>query len=145
MLEINKVILSGRLTRDPELKYTPKGQAVCKFSIAISRRYQDTNGAWQETVAFVPITSWGKQAETCGENLRKGSPVYVEGSLVTNSWQTKEGQKRSTLEVVAWIIKFLAKRESTKKADTTEEVEAGPVEEVVEEQDSSDGSQKVPF
>jgi single-strand DNA-binding protein len=99
----------GRLTRDPEVRYTPKGAAVARLDLAVNRRYKDGMGEWREEASFVPITVWREAAERCREKLKKGSPVYVEGRLRSTSWETKDGQKRSGLEVEAYRLQFLAK------------------------------------
>lgn len=109
LASINKVMLSGRLTRDPELRYTPGGVAVMTFSLALNRRYKDQSGEWKEEVSFVNVVVWQKQAELASEYLKKGSAVYVEGRLQSRSWETSEGSKRSTLEVRAERLQFLDK------------------------------------
>lgn len=107
MASANKVILIGNVTRDLELRYTPNGQPVVVFSIAVNRRFKDQAGQVQERVDFVPIEVWGKQAENCKQYLAKGSSVFVEGRLQTDSWQAQDGTKRSKLKVVAQAIQFL--------------------------------------
>lgn len=97
---LNKVMLIGNLTRDPELRYTPSGTAVCTFSLATNRTWNDASGQKQEDVQFHRAVAWGKLAEICGELLHKGRKVYVEGRLQTRNWQTNEGQERQTTEVV---------------------------------------------
>jgi len=109
LLQLNDIRLVGRLTRDPEVRYTPKGQAVARLDIAVNRRYKDGTGEWREEATFVPVTVWREAAERCRERLKKGHPVYVEGRLKSTSWETKEGQKRSGLEVEAFRLQFLAK------------------------------------
>ena len=106
MANFNKVILVGNLTKDPEVRYIPSGTAVGDFSIAINRKYKGSDGAEQEETCFVDITVWGRQAETCGEYLRKGSSVLVEGRLKLDRWE-KDGQKHSRLGVVADRVQFL--------------------------------------
>lgn len=107
--QLNDVKLVGRLTRDPDLRYTPKGQAVCHFRLAVGRRFKDkATNEWREEAAFVPVVSWREAAERCAERLKKGSPVYVEGRLKSREWETREGTKRFDLEVEAWRIQFLA-------------------------------------
>ncbi len=96
---VNKVILVGHLTRDPELRYTPQGTPVADFSIATNREWV-TNGERQESVEFHNIVAWSKLAELCNQLLRKGSKVYVEGRLQTRDWQTESGEKRYKTEVV---------------------------------------------
>ena len=107
--EQNNVRLVGRLTRDPDIGATTKGQAMCHFDLAVNRRYKDTTGNWQDDVSFIPVVVWGDSARRCGERLKKGLPVHVEGRLKSRTWETKEGQKRSALEVVARRVQFLSK------------------------------------
>lgn len=109
LLQLNDVRLVGRLTRDPEVRYTPKGQAVARLDLAVNRRYKDSTGEWREEATFVPVTVWREAAERAKERLKKGSPLYVEGRLRSTSWETKDGQKRSGLEVEAYRLQFLAK------------------------------------
>ena len=109
LLQLNDVRLVGRLTRDPEVRYTPKGQAVARLDLAVNRRFKDSTGEWREEAAFVPVTVWREAAERARERLKKGSPLYVEGRLKSTSWETKDGQKRSGLEVEAYRLQFLAK------------------------------------
>jgi single-strand DNA-binding protein len=109
LLQLNDVRLVGRLTRDPEVRYTPKGQAVARLDLAVNRRYKDGTGEWREEATFVPVTVWREAAERAKERLKKGSPLYVEGRLRSTSWETKDGQKRSGLEVEAYRLQFLAK------------------------------------
>ena len=109
MPEINAVLLSGRLTRDPEVFFTQAGVAKCSFSIAVNRRVKDAKtGEWKDDVFFMPIVVWREQAERCKDKLRKGSPVHVEGRLRGREYEDKSGQKRSVLEVEASRIQFLA-------------------------------------
>ncbi|MDR2351074.1 MAG: single-stranded DNA-binding protein [Endomicrobium sp.] len=107
--EQNSVIMVGRLTRDPELRRTGTGKAVCSFDIAISRRIKDSvTGEWKDAdPTFVPVIVWEEQAERCGERLKKGSPVHVEGRLRTNKWEGNDGTKRNRLEVVASRVQIL--------------------------------------
>jgi single-strand DNA-binding protein len=109
MANLNKVFLIGNLTRDPELRYIPSGTAVSTFTVASNRVYTSSAGEKKEEACFVRVVAWARQAELCGEYLSKGSPVFVEGRLQSRSWETADGQKRSTLEVVAQNIQFLGK------------------------------------
>lgn len=109
MASFNKVILMGNLTKDPRLASIMSGSAVCEFSIAINRRYT-VNGQEKEEVCFVDIVVWGKQADSCGKYLHKGSAVLVEGRLKTDSWEDKEGNKRSRLRVAADRVQFVGPR-----------------------------------
>lgn len=107
MASFNKVLLMGNLTRDPELRYVPSGTAVATFTIAVNRVYTSQAGEKKEEVSFIRIVVWGRRAEVCGEYLSKGSPVFVEGRLQSRSWEGQDGQKRSTMEVVADNVQFL--------------------------------------
>ena len=106
MANFNKVLLMGNLTRDPEVKYTPKGTAVGDLAIAINDSYKAQDGTIKETVTYVDIEVWGRQAETCKQYLTKGRPVFVEGQLRLDQWE-QEGQKKSRLKVRADRVQFL--------------------------------------
>jgi single-strand DNA-binding protein len=100
--DLNKVLIAGRLTRDPELKYISSGRAVCRLSIANSRYYKDKNGERKEDTSFVDATVWDKMAEYVGERLKKGRPVLIEGRIKSDSWEDKtSGQKRTKIEIAA--------------------------------------------
>jgi single-strand DNA-binding protein len=117
MANFNKVILMGNLTRDPELRYTPSGMAVCDLNMAINRRFRTQDGQDHEDTCFVSVTVWGKQAESSGKYLSKGSPLMVEGRLKYDTWE-KDGQKHSRLTVVAERVQFLSSpRSSTEFRD----------------------------
>ncbi len=104
----NKVILAGNLTRDPELRFTPKGTAICKIGLAINRKWNSESGEAKEEVTFVDVDAFGKQAETIGQFLKKGRPILVEGRLKLDQWDDKTtGQKRSRLGVVLDSFQFL--------------------------------------
>lgn len=105
---LNKVILVGNLTKDPELRFVPSGQAVANLRLAMNRKYKAANGEWKDEVTYVSVEVWGKSAEACGEYLKKGSPVLVEGRLKLKEWTAQDGQKRSALEVVSERTQFLS-------------------------------------
>lgn len=108
MPDVNKVVLAGRLTRDPELRYTPSGTAVCRMSLAATRYYKGREGDKREETTFVEVTVWEKTAEYCGQRLKQGRPVLVEGRLRSDSWEDKTtGQKRSKLEIQAQRVQEL--------------------------------------
>ena len=107
MASLNKVFLIGNLVRPPELRYTPSGTAVADMRIAVNRNYTTQGGEKREETCFLTVIVWGKQAETCGEYLDKGSPILVEGRLQTREWETKDGQKRAVVEVVAERVQFM--------------------------------------
>jgi single-strand DNA-binding protein len=110
MAYLNKVLLIGNLTRDPELRVTPKGTAVCQFGLAVNRQYKDESGATRDETAFIDIEAWGKQGELVSKYLQKGSPAFVEGRLRFDSWEDKQtGQKRNKLKVVLENVQFLSR------------------------------------
>ncbi len=111
MASFNKVILLGNLTRDPEVRYTPKGSAVADLGLAVNRQYTLENGEKREEVTFVDVTFWGRTAEVAGEYLKKGRPVFVEGRLQLDTWDDKQsGQKRSKLKVIGETMQMLGGR-----------------------------------
>lgn len=108
MANLNKVMLIGNLTRDPEVRHTPKGSAVADLALAVNRRVQDGNGGWKDEVTFVDVTVWGNSAENAQKYLTKGRGVFIEGRLQMDVWDDKAtGQKRSKLKVVADNLQFL--------------------------------------
>jgi single-strand DNA-binding protein len=111
MASFNKVILLGNLTRDPEVRYTPKGTAVTELGMAVNRVYTAENGEKREETTFVDVTLWGRTAEIAGEYLKKGRPVFIEGRLQLDTWDDKQsGQKRSKLKVVGEGLQLLGGR-----------------------------------
>lgn len=118
---INRVMISGRLTADPNLNFTPDGVPILKFRIASGRMYRDQDGNWKEAVAFIPVSVWREQAERLAEVLHKGSAVFVEGRLQSRSWEV-EGQRRNMVEINAWRIQNLEKSAAAK--DVADEVES---------------------
>jgi len=140
MASLNKVLLIGNLTRDPELRYTQEGTAVADFGLAITRRFTGRDGQQKEDTCFVDVTVWGKQAETSCEYLSKGRSVFVEGRLRLDTWEA-QGQKRSKLSVVAQRVQFLGGGRSqgktapeTKKQPAEKQAEPPP-EPTIEEDD----------
>lgn len=112
MPNLNKVMIMGNLTRDPEVKYTPKGTAVADLALAINRVYSTDQGERREETTYVDVELWGRQAEIAGEYLRKGRPVYIEGRLKLDTWDDKQtGQKRSKMRVVGEAMQLLGGRE----------------------------------
>jgi single-strand DNA-binding protein len=112
MASYNKVMLLGNLTRDPEVKYTPKGSAVADIGLAVNRTYTTDGGEKREETTFVDVTMWGRQAEIAGEYLKKGRPLFVEGRLQLDTWDDKQtGQKRSKLRVVCENFQMLGSRD----------------------------------
>jgi single-strand DNA-binding protein len=113
MANLNKVLLLGNVTRDPEVRYTPKGSAVCDLGVAVNRAYTTDSGEKREEVTFVDVTLWGRTAEVASEYLKKGRPVFIEGRLQMDTWDDKQtGQKRTRLRVVADNMQLLGGRPS---------------------------------
>lgn len=111
MASLNKVMIMGNLTRDPEVRYTPKGQAVVDIGLAVNRRYKVENET-REEVTFIDVTFWGRSAEIISQYMKKGRPLYVEGRLQLDTWEDKaSGQQRSRLKVVGENFQFLGSRE----------------------------------
>jgi single-strand DNA-binding protein len=109
-MSVNRVILVGRLGRDPETRFTGAGQAVANFSVATDETYKDRNGERQKRTEWHKIVVWGKQAEIAQQYLKKGSLVYIEGRIQSREWQDKEGQKRTSFEIVASNFRMLGGR-----------------------------------
>ena len=126
MASFNKVILLGNLTRDPEVRYTPKGSAVCDLGIAVNRVYTTEGGERREEVTFVDVVLWARLAEIAGEYLRKGRPVFIEGRLQMDSWDDKQtGQKRTKLRVVGESMQLLGSRPGGAAGEAAEEDRVG--------------------
>ena len=107
---VNKAIIVGNLGRDPDVRFTPSGRAVAKFSVATTERWTDQQGQRQEKTEWHNIVVWGKQAETCGQYLSKGRQVYVEGRITNRSYDDKDGNKRYITEIIARDVRFLGAR-----------------------------------
>jgi len=127
MASFNKVILLGNLTRDPEIRYTPKGTAVTELGMAVNRVYTAENGEKREETTFVDITLWGRTAEIAGEYLKKGRPVFIEGRLQLDTWDDKQtGQKRSKLKVVGEGLQLIGSRPGSGGGGGGDEEGSGP-------------------
>lgn len=139
MASFNKVFLIGNLTKDPELRYTPGGVAVVNLRLAVNRKFRDKSGELKEETCFVTVTAWDKQAETCNQYLRKGRPIFVEGRLQSRSWETPDGQKRSTIDVRAERIQFLGSPKSEADVAPSSPAEGGeaPDEDVIKPENVS--------
>jgi single-strand DNA-binding protein len=107
---INKVILVGNLGKDPELSYLPSGQSVAKFSLATSRSYKDKSGELKEETEWHNIVAWGKLGEICAQYLTKGRQAYIEGRIQSRTWEGKDGQKRTSVDIVASDVQMLGGR-----------------------------------
>lgn len=128
MAYLNKVLMIGNLTRDPELRVTPKGTAICQFGLALNRKWRDEGGAEREETTFVDVEAWGKQGELVAKYLTKGAPAMVEGRLKLDQWDDKTtGQKRSRLKVVLDNVQFLsARRDGTAPGGESTATAAAP-------------------
>lgn len=112
MASLNKVFLMGNLTRDPELRVTPKGTPICQFGLAVNRQFKDDSGQTRDETTFVDIEAWGRQGETISKYCSKGRPLFVEGRLKLDTWDDKTtGQKRSKMRIVLENFQFLGGRE----------------------------------
>lgn len=148
MASLNCIILLGNITRDPELRYAPNGNAVCDMAIAMNRKWKTSEGEQKEDVCFIDVVVWGKQAEACAKYLRKGSQCLIEGRLQFEQWE-KDGQKKSRHRVVAEKVVFVGYRKDGDGAGTQDHPKdrpqdhpnepskprAGPVEEPPDEND----------
>ena len=111
MANINRVVLVGNLTRDPELRHTPSGTAVCKLRIAVNTRQKDPQGNWGDKPNYFDVTVWGNQGESCAQYLSKGRPVGVDGRLDWREWDAQDGTKRQAVEIIADTVQFLGSRD----------------------------------
>jgi single-strand DNA-binding protein len=135
---LNKVMLIGNLTRDPELRYTPQGTAVCSFGLATNRSWMPADASERrEETEFHRIVAWNKLAELCSQLLTKGRKVYIEGRLQTRSWESPDGEKRQATEVVAEDMVILDSRRDRENGEPIEVAETEPKEEASQEADES--------
>jgi len=130
MVNLNRVLLAGNLTRDPELKYMASGSPVCNMSIAVNRRWKGQDGQEKEEVSFFDVEAWGRVAETSAQYLKKGRSVIIEGRLKQSRWETNEGQKRSKVIIQADSVQFLgAPKEGPPEASETAPEASAPAPE----------------
>ena len=111
MANINRVVLVGNLTRDPELQHTPSGTAVCKLRLAVNTRQKDASGQWGDKPNYFDVTVWGNQGESCAQYLAKGRPVGIDGRLDWREWEAQDGTKRQAVEIIADTVQFLGGRD----------------------------------
>jgi single-strand DNA-binding protein len=148
MASLNKVFLIGNLTRDPELRMTPKGTAICTFGLAVNRQFRDEAGGTREETTFVDLEAWGKTGELVSKYLSKGSPAMVEGRLRFDSWESKAGEKRNKLKVVVDNVQFLSSRGEggSKESSAPEGRQSTPQREApASESQGNDVDDDVPF
>ena len=131
-MALNVVAIVANLTKDPELKYTANGTAVCNLRLASNRKYK-SDGDWKEDTCFFTAVVWGKRAENCNQYLKKGSPVFIEGRLASRSWEGSDGKKQYAIDVVVENIQFL---DRTKEGTSPEENQGWPESEVVTASDN---------
>lgn len=147
MPNFNRVILMGNLTRDPELRYTPSGQAVADIGIAVNRRRRSQDGEQRDETTFVTVTAWAHQAEVINEHFSKGQPIFVEGRLQLDEWTGQDGQRRSKLKVVLENFQFItprnAPRDAPRDAPPPPRPQAAPEQAAPPPQDTAD--QQPPF
>jgi single-strand DNA-binding protein len=110
MANINRVILVGNLTRDPELRHTPSGTPVCKLRVAVNTRQKDGTGQWVDKPNYFDVTVWGNQGESCAQYLAKGRPIGIDGRLDWREWEAQDGTKRQAVEIIAENVQFLGGR-----------------------------------
>ena len=121
MANLNRVLLIGNLTRDPELRVTPKGNSICQFGMAVNRKFKDAAGQQREETTYVDIEAWGRQSEVIAKYCEKGRPLFVEGRLKFDSWEDKNtGAKRSKLTVVLENFQFIGGGDGQERSDRSE-------------------------
>ena len=125
-MSVNKVILVGRLGRDPETRYTGGGQAVANFSVATDETYKDKSGERQKRTEWHKIVVWGKQAEIAQQYLKKGSLIFIEGRIQSREWQDKEGQKRTSFEIVATNFRHARRQSGWRRSRSSRGLELWP-------------------
>lgn len=141
MFSLNRATIIGNATRDPEMRYTPNGQAVCSFGVATNRRWTNRDtGELQEQVEFHDVVAWGKLAENISQMVKKGGPVYVEGRLQTRQWEGQDGAKRQRTEIIASNIIVLGRRGEGAPKETT--ANESPVDEIAEGGEKKSGKKK---
>jgi len=141
MPDVNTVLIAGNLTRDPAFRKTTNGTPVTNFWIASNRKFKDNNGQWRENVCYVGVVAWYKLAESCAENLRKGSAVIVEGELQSRSLRNDDGRNRNIVEIKARKIQFLNKVESSFDVMPHEESEESSEKEM--KSDDTDSTEQI--
>jgi single-strand DNA-binding protein len=129
MANVNKVMLLGNLTRDPELRYTPQGSAVCEFALAMNHSYTNKqSGQKVDEVSYIDIVAWGRTGEICAEYLKKGRQVFVEGRLKQDRWESPEGKKMSKIRVIAENVQFIGARPAGQGGPAGPDAGAAPAE-----------------
>ena len=142
LASINKILISGRLTRDAEVRYTPGGAPVCTLPLASNRRFKGQDGEWKNETTYLNVVAWDKLAERSGQSAKKGAAVVIEGRLQSRSFETAEGGRRSVIEVRAERIQFLDRQpkdsEEAQSGDDSDKSEAGDI-------NDAGGEDELPF
>ena len=145
MANINRVVLVGNLTKDPELRTTPNGTSVCKLRIAVNTRQKDAQGNWGDKPNYFDVTVWGNQGESCAQFLSKGRPVGIDGRLDWREWDAQDGTKRQAVEIIADTVQFLGGREGGGDAGGNQFVPAGAAAESAADFGQSGADDDIPF
>lgn len=132
---LNKVMIIGRLGRDPEMRYTPSGRPITTFSVATSRKWNTSEGEKRSETEWFNVVAWGSLAEICNQYLTKGQQVYIEGRLQTRKWEDDNGNKRSNIEIVAKEMIMLGDRKKKTDSDDSEKEDKPPTENIEEDDD----------
>ena len=144
MANINRVVLVGNLTKDPELRHTPSGTAVCKLRIAVNTRQKDAaTGTWGDKPNYFDVTVWGNQAESCSQYLSKGRPIGVDGRLDWREWEAQDGSKRQAVQIIAESVQFLGGRGDAPEGGGNQFVPAGAAAESADFPQTADDD--IPF
>ena len=145
MANINRVVLVGNLTKDPELRHTPGGTPVCSLRIAVNGRWRDESGQWVDKPNYFDVTVWGNQGENCAQYLAKGRPVAIDGRLEWREWEAQDGTKRQAVEVVADTVQFLGGRDAAAGEPANQFVPAGAASAADADFGGGGGDDDIPF
>jgi single-strand DNA-binding protein len=140
---INRVVLVGNLTRDPELRHTPSGTPVCSLRVAVNTRRKDETGQWTDKPNYFDITVWGQQGENCAQYLAKGRPVAIDGRLEWREWEAQDGTKRQAVEIIADSVQFLGGRGDAVSEPANQFVPSGAASNA--DADFGGGDDDIPF
>jgi single-strand DNA-binding protein len=141
-VNLNKVMIAGNLTRDPELRHTAGNTSVCNFGVAVNRKWRDSNGETKEEVTFVDVAAWGKTGEAIAQYLAKGKPIYIEGRLKLDQWE-KDGQRHQKLSVVAESFQFVGPKEGGTQQQARSSTSRAPAPATV--RSAMDDEDDIPF
>ena len=145
MANINRVVLVGNLTRDPELRHTPGGTPVCSLRIAVNSRRRDESGNWTDKPNYFDVTVWGNQGESCAQYLSKGRPVGIDGRLDWREWEAQDGTKRQAVEIIADSVQFLGSRGDSEGGGQPQFVPAGAAAQTENADFAAGADDDIPF